>query len=154
MNRHKEILDVPAARTLETVRVVNATTKQVFEAWTNPAHLNKWWGPKGFTSTTHTHELKPGGQWLFVMHGPDGQAYPNECVYVKVEAPSSVIWNHISGHFFQVVATFEEVSIGKTRVSFKMIFETPEECARVTKFAKEKNEENMDKLEVVLGDMI
>jgi uncharacterized protein YndB with AHSA1/START domain len=154
MTDRLELMPATKERTLKTVRIVHATKEQVFKAWTTPSHLSKWWGPKGFTSTIQTHELKPGGRWSFVMHSPDGQAYPNECIYVKIDSPGGLIWNHVSGHFFQVVATFEEVAVEKTRVTFQMIFETPEECARVTEFAKDKNEENMDKLEAVLRDVI
>jgi hypothetical protein len=51
------------------------------------------------------------------------------------------------------LATFEEISVNKTKVIFKMIFNSVEECNKIKGFAAEKNEENFDKLEVELRNM-
>ena len=47
----------------------------VFEAFTEVRHLSRWWGPEGFTTTTRAFEFRVGGEWDFVMHGPDGTEY-------------------------------------------------------------------------------
>jgi uncharacterized protein YndB with AHSA1/START domain len=53
-------------------RTLNAPIELVWEAWTNPEHIAKWWGPDGFTNTITTMDMVPGGEWNLVMHGPDG----------------------------------------------------------------------------------
>jgi uncharacterized protein YndB with AHSA1/START domain len=53
-------------------RVFNAPRELVYKTWTNPEHLPQWWGPKGFTITVQEIDVRPGGVWRFVMHGPDG----------------------------------------------------------------------------------
>jgi uncharacterized protein YndB with AHSA1/START domain len=58
-------------------RVFDAPRELVFALWTDPEHLAQWWGPNGFTTTTHTFDMRPGGAWRFVMHGPDGRDYQN-----------------------------------------------------------------------------
>ena len=47
----------------------------MFEAFTEVRHLSRWWGPEGFTTTTRAFEFRVGGEWDFVMHGPDGTDY-------------------------------------------------------------------------------
>ena len=63
------------ARMIVTTRVFDAPRELVFEAWTNPKHLVQWWGPHGFTTTIRAIDVRPGGVWRFVMHGPDGVDY-------------------------------------------------------------------------------
>jgi uncharacterized protein YndB with AHSA1/START domain len=128
-------------------RIVNATKGKVFKAWTDPEHLKKWWGPKGFTNTFHVFDLVTGGQWNYTMHGPDNGNYLNEAIFIKIAAPDLLIWNHISNPPFQMVGLLDEMSDGKTKVTFKMIFTTAEECTQKKKFVLDKNEENLDRLE-------
>lgn len=70
-----------ADREVRVTRVINAPRDLVFELWVDPKHVGNWWGPKGFTVTTHAIDVRPGGVWRFVMHGPDGTDYPNEITY-------------------------------------------------------------------------
>src|SRR5207248_11777033 len=56
-------------------RVISAPRELVFEAFTEVRHLSRWWGPDGFTTTTRAFEFRVGGEWDFVMHGPDGTDY-------------------------------------------------------------------------------
>jgi hypothetical protein len=87
------------------------------------------------------------------MHGPDKGNYTNECEFIKIVEPSLIAWKRFSKPLFQVVATFEEVSVGKTKVLFRQIFNSTEECGKVKAFAGEKNEEVFDKLENELVKM-
>lgn len=135
-------------------RLVNAPQKIVYEAWTNPDHLKNWWGPAGFTNTFMEHDLRPGGKWSFIMHGPVKGNYRNECIFIIIDEPNLLVWNHVSPPEFQVVATFTPVEAEKTRVTFRQIFMTAEACNKVKKFATGKNEENFDRLEFELQKMI
>jgi hypothetical protein len=64
------------------------------------------------------------------MHGPDKRDYPNECVFIKIEKPRLIAWDHVSNPQFQVVMSLEKVGKEKTKVTFKMVFESQEACAR------------------------
>ena len=70
MNEIKDDGSNTADREIVTTRVMDAPRELVFKAWTDPDHLVHWWGPTGFTNTFHEFDLKPGGVWRFVMHGP------------------------------------------------------------------------------------
>lgn len=71
MNEYAGII----AREIVTTRVFDAPRAMVFAAWTDPDQLKLWWGPKGFSNTFHTCEIKPGGLWTYTMHGPDGKKF-------------------------------------------------------------------------------
>lgn len=148
-----EILSVSEDCQIVSTRVFDATKEDVFKAWGEPQYLAKWWGPAGFTNTFHQFDFKPGGKWVFTMHGPDKGNYENECVFIKIEKPALIAWNRISRPIFQVVALFDEAGENKTRIIFKMLFETTRECDKLRGFVPEKNEENFDRLEVVLKGM-
>ena len=134
-------------------RIVSAPRELVYCAWTNPNHLKNWWGPAGFTNTFNEFDFRVGGRWKFVMHGPEKGNYVNDCEFTTIEKPSLLAWKRYSKPIFNVVVTFEERSVNQTKIVFKQIFSTPEECNKVRKFVIDKNEENFDRLEVELRKM-
>jgi uncharacterized protein YndB with AHSA1/START domain len=139
-------------RSITSTRVLDAPREHVFEAWTEPAHLAKWWGPKGFTNTFHEFDPRPGGAWRFVMHGPNGADYPNHSVFREIVKPERIVFDHVSGPRFNVTATFDDLG-GKTRLVWRMLFETGAELEKVKSFAVEANEQNLDRLAEHLRSM-
>ncbi len=133
-------------------RVFDAPPERVFKAWTDPNHLGQWWGPKGFTNTFEEFDIRPGGHWRFVMHGPDGTNHKNHSIFVEVVEPERIVFNHISGPKFQVTAACAEQA-GKTELTFRMLFESVAECERIKVFAFEVNEQNFDRLAAQLERM-
>jgi uncharacterized protein YndB with AHSA1/START domain len=154
MKPTEEILNKTPDCIITSSRVFNVDQKTMFKAWTTPEYLKKWWGPKGFTNTFDEYDLRPGGKWKFVMHGPEGGNYNNECEFIKIEEPDLLWWNRISQPYFQMYITFETVAGNKTKVNFNMVFDTKEERDKLMKFVPEKNEENFDRLEVLLKEML
>lgn len=150
----KEIINPNLDCEIVTSRVLNHARELVYRTWSEPEHLKNWWGPTGFTNTFNEFDFKVGGKWSFIMHGPDKGNYPNECEFIKIEKPSLIAWKRHSKPLFQVVATFEEITSVKTKVVFKQIFNTAEECNKIRKFVIDKNEENFDRLEEELKKMI
>ena len=148
-----EIISATPDCEIVSSRIVNAPRNVVYAAWTDPNHLKNWWGPAGFTNTFNEFDLRPGGKWSFTMHGPDKGNYPNECEFIKIDPPVLIAWKRFSKPIFQVVATFEEVSAGNTKIIFKMLFNSADECNKVKAFAGDKNEENFDRLENELAKM-
>lgn len=133
-------------------RVLNAPLAVVFKAYTDPDHLAHWWGPQGFTNTFQEFDLRPGGAWRFVMHGPDGVDYKNKIVFVEVVKPERIVFDHVSGPVFQVTITFAEQA-GKTRVTFRQLFESAAAYDSVKAYAGAANEQNFDRLEAYLATM-
>ena len=70
---------------IRLTRVYDAPVSAVWDAWTDPEQVAQWWGPRGFTITTHSKDLRVGGHWRYTMHGPDGVDYPNVTTYFVVE---------------------------------------------------------------------
>jgi len=137
-------------RTVLNQRVVPYSREQIFKAWTDPELLAQWWGPKGFTNTFHTFELKPNGKWHFTMHGPDGTDFENLCVFEEILAPERVVLYHLETmHKFRLSGIFNKTDNG-THVEFRQVFESAEECQRIRSFVTNANEQNLDRLEAVL----
>jgi uncharacterized protein YndB with AHSA1/START domain len=70
-------------------------------------------------------DVKAGGAWKHVMHGPDGKDYPNKIVYAEVVKRERIVYDHESHPPFQATVTFEEQG-AKTQVSMRMVFATSE----------------------------
>jgi uncharacterized protein YndB with AHSA1/START domain len=110
-------------------RVFDAPRELVFDAWTDPEHIGDWWGPNGFTTTVHEMDVRPGGLWRYIMHGPDGTDYANWVRYTEVARPERLVYDH-GEHvgedpWFHVTATFADDG-GKTRLTMRMVFPTAE----------------------------
>ncbi len=71
-------------RTIVSTRVFNAPRSMVYQAFANPKQVVEWWGPHGFSTTVLDMDLRPGGKWRIVMHGPDGINYPNEMTFTVI----------------------------------------------------------------------
>ncbi len=126
-----------------TTRVFNASRERVWEAWTDPVRIGKWWGPNGFTTTTHEMDARPGGVWRFIMHGPDGTDYPNRIVYEQVVKPARLVYLHDADsdtpddpHRFVTTVTFD-VEGGKTRLTMRARFPSREAREAVVGYAIE-----------------
>jgi uncharacterized protein YndB with AHSA1/START domain len=123
-------------RSIIGTRVFDAPRDLVFSAWTDPKHLAQWWGPNGFSTTTHSFEFRPGGVWRFVMHGPDGRDYQNRITFDEIVAPERIVYRHGGGddvepvQFIQTVI-FEDLGNGQTRMTWHGKFPSAEERARV-----------------------
>ena len=128
-------------------RIINAPVEIVYKAFENPEHLKNWWGPNGFTNTIHEFDLKPGGKWILTMHGPEKGNYENSSVFSSVEPLHKITWKRVSQPLFDMEIEFKKLSDTKTDISFRMIFETAEECNKIKSFAGPKHEENFDRLE-------
>lgn len=113
-----------AARSIVVTRLFDAPRDLVFDAWTDSRHVGNWWGPRGFTTTTHEMDVRPGGVWRLTMHGPDGVDYQNKITYLEVAKPERLVYDHAGGEA-RVTVTFEDQG-GKTRLTMRMVFRSAE----------------------------
>ena len=137
-----------------TSRTINTSRELVYLAWSTPDHLKNWWGPAGFTNTFNEFDFREGGKWSFIMHGPDKGNYANECEFIGIKIPSLIAWKRFTKPLFQVVVTFEEIAADKTKIVFRQVFNSVDECNKIKSFAGNKNEEVFDRLENELIKMI
>lgn len=124
---------------IKITRIYDAPVKAVWDAWTDPKQAAQWWGPRGFTITTHSKDLKVGGIWHYTMHGPDGTDYPNKTLYHEVEKLKKLVYDHGGNDeqapLFRVTVLFSE-SKGKTTMDMTMRLATPEAAEETRKFIK------------------
>jgi uncharacterized protein YndB with AHSA1/START domain len=124
-------------REILLTRVFDAPRELVFKVWTDPEHVGRWWGPRGFTNTIHEMDVRPGGVWRFTMHGPDGVDYLNKIVFIEVVRPERLVYDHGGGEEgdserFHATITFAEEG-GKTRVTMRTLFASAAERERVVR---------------------
>src|SRR5437763_3235884 len=100
-----------ADREIVISRVIGAPRELVFEAFTRVRHLSRWWGPEGFTTKTRSFEFRVGGEWDFVMHGPDGTEYQEWITWREIVPPERIELLHGESrddpNAFESVLTFE-----------------------------------------------
>ena len=124
---------------LKLTRLYDAPVEAVWDAWTDLEQVAKWWGPRGFTITTHSKDLRPGGHWNYTMHGPDGVDYPNKTKYFEVEKHRKLVYDHGAndeqGPLFRVTVLFSEIK-GKTKLDMTMALPTVEAAEETRKFIK------------------
>jgi len=155
-NKSKTVIDT-SDREIITRRLLNAPRELVFEAFTQPEHLAKWWGPNGFTITMQEFDLRPGGMWRVILHGPDGHDYPNKMMFVELVKPERIVIKHIGEEpepvSHQMNILLEEQG-DKTNLTLQLVFDTAAERERVvTRYnAIEGGIQTINRLEEHLAD--
>jgi uncharacterized protein YndB with AHSA1/START domain len=139
-----------SAATLATERVLHASPRKVFQAFQQPELLARWWGPAGFSNTFEQFDFTPGGRWVFVMQGPDGKRYPNECVFRAIEPNAAIVIEHVVAPHFTLSVRLHAQGDNHTRLTWAQTFETEELAAQLRDLVVPANEQNLDRLQVVL----
>lgn len=125
---------------IKITRIYDAPVKIVWDAWVDPKQAAQWWGPRGFSITTHSKELRVGGSWNYTMHGPDGVDYPNITTYHEVETGKRLVYDHgataTQPPLFRVTVLFTDVK-GKTKMDMTMTLATPEAAEATRKMIKQ-----------------
>ena len=118
-----------AEREIVIARIIDAPRELVFEAFSEVRHLSHWWGPDGFTTTTRAFEFRAGGEWVFVMHGPDGTDYQEWISWTEIAPPERIALLHGESrgdpNAFESVISFA-VEGAATRVEMRTVFPTKE----------------------------
>lgn len=136
-------MDEAMDREIVVSRTIEGPRDLVFEVHGEVHHLSQWFGPTGFTTTTHSFEFRAGGIWDYTMHGPDGTDYPNHVEYLEISPPERIVLRHGSRQddpdAFISTVTFEERAEG-CRVTLRSVFNT-----------KEQRDHNVDHYHAVEG---
>ncbi|MDV2997077.1 MAG: hypothetical protein N4J56_006782 [Chroococcidiopsis sp. SAG 2025] len=131
--------DAQSDREIVITCVFNAPRELVFKVWTQPKHIEQWWGLKGFTTRVDEMDFRPGGTWRYVMCGPDGTEYPVKGVFREVVPPERIVTSDEFDQGFErvieadlpsgtIVATtiFEDLG-DKTRLILRIMHPTAED---------------------------
>ncbi len=127
------------SRDLKIIRMFDAPVDVVWDAWTDPVQVAQWWGPRGFTITHLSKDLRPGGSWEYIMHGPDGVDYPSTTKYFEVEEHKKLVYDHGGSEdrepLFRVTVLFSAVE-DKTKMDMTMTCASPEAAEELRIFIK------------------
>lgn len=118
------------ATDLHLERILAAPRDRVWQAWTDPAHIRKWWAPRPYQTPEVRIDLAPGGEFYTLMTGPDGFHEAGAACILEVVAGTRIVWTSAlgpgyrpnsfaadgcGGFPFTAVHTFEDAGDGKTR---------------------------------------
>ncbi len=119
-------------------RVFDAPVDLFYKAWTDPEHIEKWWGPEGMTTKVIEYDFKVGGRTKFVMTAPDGTEYPVTGRFIEIVENEKIVSTDEFGdeykemaekmnmqipHIDTITALFEDVE-GKTKLTLTMTHPT------------------------------
>ena len=163
MNSKTNRGDDASDREIVLSRVFHASRELVWEAWTNPAQIVKWWGPRGFSTTIKRMDFRVGGEWTHTMHGPDGTNYPNKSIFKEIVPLERITYSHGGGRengdgpgaTFTATWTFESEGPEKTRLTLRMVFPSKEARDTVVRAygAVEGGKQTLERLGDQLGLM-
>jgi uncharacterized protein YndB with AHSA1/START domain len=112
------------------MRVFDAPRELVFKAWTDPAMLPKWLGPRRLTMTLIEMDARPGGSWRYVSRDVDGSEYGFHGVFHDVAPPERVVqtfeFEGVPGHVSLDTIRFEDIA-GQTRIAGQSVFQSVED---------------------------
>ncbi len=138
-------------------RVIAAPPSRVFQAFTDPSQVTRWFGPEGFTTETLEIDISEGGRWRFVYTGPDGTRWENRMVFLRVDPPRLLEIEHgvdvdDDPERFHVTITFDEQSDGKCVLTMRQLHPTKElRDSKIGFGAVEFGYQTLDKLARHLG---
>jgi uncharacterized protein YndB with AHSA1/START domain len=126
---------VVADRELVVSRIIEAPRALVFKAWTDTAHVARWWGPRGFVTTFCDMDIRPGGAFRVCMRSPQGTDHWKRGVYREIIAPERIVftfaWEDADGnpgHELLTTVTFAEHGDGTKLTLHQALFRTAEDC--------------------------
>jgi uncharacterized protein YndB with AHSA1/START domain len=124
-------LSLPSDREIVLSRVFNAPRELVFEAHSKREHVERWWGPRGYTLPVCDLDFRPGGKWRFVSRSPDGQEDAFRGEFREIVPPERIVWTFewegLPGHISVETLVFEEIEGGKTRLIGTSVFDSKED---------------------------
>lgn len=135
------------ALTLTLVADFEAPIKRVWELWSDPRQLERWWGPPEYPATMETHELKSGGEVSYYMTSPEGEKHRGWWQIVAVEPPSSLEFTDgFADEDGQRVADMPVTTTrmqltaraGGTRMEMRSIFGSLEDMEKLVKMGMEE----------------
>jgi uncharacterized protein YndB with AHSA1/START domain len=91
MTKPEPVAD-PPRRVITLTRVLDAPRTLVFEAWTDPKHVAKWWGPKNFTSVVDKWDARPNGTIRLQMRAQSGFSHPMTGTFHEVVPPERLVF--------------------------------------------------------------
>jgi uncharacterized protein YndB with AHSA1/START domain len=91
-----------ADREIFTERVFDVPRERVFAAFTDPDLIPQWWGPRDTTTVVDKMDVRPGGDWRFVVRDSNGEESGFRGTYREITPPERIVqtfeWEGMPGH--------------------------------------------------------
>lgn len=129
-------------------RLLSASVEEVYIAFTTASLLQQRRWPKWFTNEFEICNPEVGGDWKFTMIWPNGARHPNESKFIELSKEKIVI-EHVCKPHYVLTVTFNEEAQW-TRITRQQQFDTPEIYNQIKWFVSNANEENLDRLDILL----
>lgn len=138
---------------LQNIKVFKAPIGLIWKVWTEPEHIENWWGPDGFTSTIHKMDLQDGGEWKLTLNGPDGTNYPNRSIFREIIPHKKIVFEHFNPHFITTVLFDSKGE--ETLVDWTMLFDSDKMGEIIIKAhkAEDGQKQNIERLEKYLSNL-
>lgn len=131
-------------------RVFPHSPQRLYQAFAEARQLAAWWGPAGFRNEFERFDFRPGGDWVFVMVGPDGSRYPNRSRFQVLEPGERLSIRHDCDPFFTLELRLRAVPEG-CALSWTQTFDDPAVAAAVRAIVEPANQQNLDRLGALLA---
>ncbi len=129
---------------LVIVREFDSPRDLMWAVWNEKDHMEKWFGPKGFTTRIDHLDFSEGGEMRIVMIGPDGTEYPSKGFFKEIDPPRKVVTTDDFGEGFDEIASMKGIDLpsgmvttaefedlgSKTRLRLTISHPTPEDRKR------------------------
>jgi uncharacterized protein YndB with AHSA1/START domain len=135
---------------VSTERLLSTNPRKAFAAFENPDCLGQWWGPSGFMNTFEQFEFKPGGRWVFVMHGPKVANYATDSVFREIQPDTMIVIEHVVKPWYRLTVTLTDRG-DQTHLAWAQEFGSPEVAEQMRTLSKTANEQNLDRLQSLLA---
>jgi uncharacterized protein YndB with AHSA1/START domain len=150
-------VSLPSDRQIVLSREFDAPRELVFEAFTRPEHLARWWGPRGSTVHIDQHDVRPGGRWRFISRDSDGNEFVFRGEIREVVPPERIVqtfeFEPMPGHISVETLRLEDLG-GRTRITVTSQFDSVEDRDGVLQSGMEKGAaESYDRLAEYLQTM-
>jgi uncharacterized protein YndB with AHSA1/START domain len=150
------MVTTPSEREIVLTRVFDAPRSLVFDAFTKPELLKRWFGPRGWSLAVCEVDFRVGGSWRFILRGPDGKEMGMRGVYREIAAPERTVHTEAFDDFpgeSLVTAVMVEVN-GRTTLTATVLYPSQEVRDAVIKCGMEHGAaESYDKLAECLASI-
>jgi uncharacterized protein YndB with AHSA1/START domain len=133
-----------------TSRRFEATPAELLDAFAQPERLARWWGPAGFSNTFLSFDFREGGLWDFIMHGPDGATYANQCRFGAIDPAHGLVIDHLNAPAFRLSITWQGDG-DYTCLHWQQVMASVELAQALGSVCLPANEQNLDRLAAELG---
>lgn len=161
-NHNDTTLTTPSEREIVITRVFDAPRDLLWKVWTTTEHLEKWFGPKGWSLPICELDFRVGGEWFYCMAGPEGMQSCGKAVFQAISAPESYVYTDAfaaengdvneSMPVALITVEFTDLGNGKTLLTDRAVYETTEQRDMVLKMGMQEGTTQMlDKLDEYLS---